>query len=440
MRLPIAALVAASLILPAAQGQSDKGWVGTWAAPVMPLQPSAKLPIGKQDVTIRQVVHISQGGKRLRITFSNEFGTAPLRIGSVHLAFLSAGSKILPATGHAITFGGQPGTTIAPGQFLASDPVTETIPIYSDLVISMAVPAQDIPQITYHALAMTTTFIAPGDQTTAEQYNSPAAVPPGISNPDITAPLNNRPVITPEREAPAPGNAPGLLTQTTSWYFLKNIEVDATRKSAAVVALGDSITDGAQSTPETNRRYPDQLAPLLGANKKTSGLSVLNAGISGNRILHEGSGPSALDRFDRDVAAQPGARYVILLEGINDIGHVATPPILPVTADEIIAGMKTLAQKAHAKGLIIYAATLVPCGGSKYDLPGAETMRQAVNTFILTGNAFDGVIDFDKAIRDPDHPDRMLPKYDSGDHLHPGDAGYAAMAASVDLKLFKKKK
>jgi lysophospholipase L1-like esterase len=433
MRLPLVAVVLTSLCLPAANAQSDKDWVGTWTASNMPLQPAPgekQLPIGHQDVTLRQVIHISQGGKRLRITFTNEFGTTPLHIAAVHVAFLSAGSKILPATDHPVTFGGQPGVTIAPGQFLASDAVTETVPIYSDLVISAAIPAQALPRISYHGLAMTTTFIAPGDQTTVEQFNASGAVPPEIRRPDVTTPAT--PITS--------GGAPDLLAQTTQWYFLKNVEVNKTRKSAAVITLGDSITDGARSTPETNRRYPDVLAPLLGSNKKTKGISVLNAGISGNRILHEGTGPSALDRFDRDVATQPGARYVILLEGINDIGHIVAPPLLPVTAAEIIEGMKTIAQRSHAKGLVIFAATLPPCGGSKYYQPETEAIRQQVNSFILTGGTFDGVIDFDKAIRDPQHLEQMLPKYDSGDHLHPGDAGYAAMAAAIDLKLFRKKR
>ncbi len=414
----------------------------------MPLQPGSqparRLPIGKQDVTVRQIVHISQGGKKLRITFTNEFGTTPLHIAAVHVAFLSAGSKILPATDHALAFKGQPGVTIAPGQFVASDPISETIPIFSDLVITSVIPAQDIPAITYHSLALATTFITAGDQAAAEEFNSPAATPPGVSQPDVNAlakaPLGDKPIVGPAPHAQTTaGNAPDLLAQSTSWYFLKDVEVDATRKSAAVVTFGDSITDGYNSIPETNRRYPDALAPLLAAHKKTSGLSVLNAGISGNCILHICTGPTALDRLDRDALTQPGARFVILLESINDIGHAATPPLQPVTAAEIIEGMKTIAQRAHAKGLTIFAGTLTPIGGAGYDKPGAEEMRQQVNAFILTGNAFDGIIDFDKAIRDPQHPERMLPKYDSGDHLHPSDAGYAAMAAAINLKLFRKK-
>ena len=444
MRRSAAALIVLGTLVPHAYGQKDNGWLPTWTAAAMTTKPSAKLPIGTQAVTLRQVVHISQGGKRLRITFTNEFGTTPLHISAAHVAFLSAGSKILTGTDKPLLFSGKPDITIAPGQIAASDAVVERVPIYSDLVISTALPAQDLPAITYHALAMATTFIAAGDQTTAAQFNSPAAVPPGISQPDVTAPVTapvgEKPIVKPTPQpAIAAGGSPDLLSQSSSWYFLKNVEVDSTRKSAALVTLGDSITDGAQSTPETNRRYPDDLAALLGANKKTKALSVLNVGISGNRVLHEMTGPSALDRLQRDVLSQPGARYVLVVEGINDIGHTATPPLLPITAQQLIDGLTEIAKRTHAAGLKIFGGTLGPIGGAKYDQPGAEEMRQAVNTFVRTSNVFDGVVDFDKAVRDPQHPERMLPKYDCGDHLHPSDAGYAAMAAAVDLKLFRKK-
>jgi lysophospholipase L1-like esterase len=230
-----------------------------------------------------------------------------------------------------------------------------------------------------------------------------------------------------------------VLAKSSSWYFLKNVEVDHTRKSAALIALGDSITDGARSTPDTNRRWPDAFAALLGANKKTKAVSVLNVGISGNRILHEGTGPSALDRFDRDVATQPGARFLVITEGINDIGHTFAPPLLPVTAQQVIDGLSEIAKRAHAHGLKVFAGTLSPMGGSKYDAPQTEAMRQAVNAFLRSNTVFDGMIDFDKAVRDPDHPERMLSQLDSGDHLHPSDAGYAAMAAAINLKLFRKR-
>lgn len=401
-----------------------------------------KLPIGKQDVTLRQVVHISQGGKRMRVTFTNEFGTTPLRINTAHVAFLSAGSKILVNTDHPLSFGGRPGITIAPGQFASSDAITATVPIFSDLVISTAIPAQELPAITYHAAAHTTTFIAPGDLTTAEELTSPAAPPPGMPAPDvtapITAPLGGNPITSNTRPQTSSGGG-DLLTRTTSWYFLKDVEVDRTKKSATVVALGDSITDGTGSTDETNRRWPDVLAPRLAAEKKTAALSIANVGIGGNRILHEGTGPSALDRFNREVLSQPGARYVLMLEGINDIGNMHRAPADAIIEQQLIDAFTSLANQAHGKGLKFIPATILPYGGAKYFSEDGEAIRQHVNTFIRTSPFFDGCIDFDKVIRDPDHPDRMLPKYDHGDHLHPSDAGYAAMGAAIDLKLFRKK-
>jgi lysophospholipase L1-like esterase len=435
--------LAALLLTLSLTAAAQEKWLGTWTAAAMPVTPSAtqKLPIGKQDVTLRQVVHISQGGKRVRITFTNEFGTTPLHISAAHLAFLSAGSKILPETDRTLTFGGKPDITIAPGQFAASDAVAETVPIFSDLVISTAIPQQDLPVLTGHALALQTTFIAAGDQTTALAFDPPAAVPPGINPPDVSAqvPTSGGAASVVTANPDAPGASRGLLARTTSWYFLKDVEVDAHRKSGAVVTLGDSITDGAQSTPETNRRYPDVLAPLLAANKKTKDLSVLNVGISGNRILHVNAGPSAIDRFDRDVLGQVGARYVILLEGINDIGNMHRAPADAITEQELLNAFTSLAEKAHAKGLKFFVATILPYGGAKYATPDGEIIRQHVNAFIRTSPHFDGVIDFDKAMQDPQQPDRLLKQYECGDHLHPNDAGYAAMAAAINLKLFRKK-
>lgn len=405
MRLSFAAplFVLASLLPASGFAQKDSDWVGTWTSAAMPLaQPSdkAKLPLGYDDVAVRQVVHISQGGKRLRVVFTNEFGTTPLHIRAAHVAFLAAGSKILPATDKALTFAGSPEITIAPGQFAYSDAVKETVPVFSDVVITTSIPTQTMPTITYHALGMTTTWFAPGGD---------------VAAPELADAI-----------------------KTSSWYFLKSVEVDKERHSAAVVTIGDSITDGARSTPDTNRRWPDQLAPLLVAGKKTKRLSVLNVGISGNRVLKFGAGPSALDRFDRDVVKQPGAKYVVLLDGINDIGNMHRAPVDAITEKDMLDAYTTLANKAHAAGLKIIAATLLPYEGAKYYSEDGEQIREHLNTFFRTSKLFDGVIDFDKIIGDPQHPLRFNPKYDSGDHLHPSDAGYTAMAAGIDLKLFRK--
>jgi lysophospholipase L1-like esterase len=363
---------------------------------------SDAVTLGKGIETIREVVHISQGGKTMRVTLTNEFGTSPLTVSSAHVAFLSAGDRILPTTDHVLTFGGKPSVTIPAGQFVASDPINLTLPIFSDLVFSLAVPEQHLPTITLHSLGMTTTYFAKGDATAAEALEHPET--------------------------------------THSWYLLKDVQVNSEKKSAAIVMLGDSITDGAHSTIDANRRWPDVLAARLSAEKKTKALSVLNEGISGNRILHFLTGPRALDRLDRDVLAAPGVRYVVLLEGINDIGHVKTPrtPADVVTAQEIIDGMHEIVMRMRARGIKIIGATLTPFGGTvAYANDATEAMRQQVNAYIRTPGNFDGVIDFEKVTQDPAHPDRFLPAYDCGDHLHPNDAGYAAMGNAIDLKLFR---
>ena len=452
MRLSFAAplLLLSSLLPTNAHAQKDKDWVGTWTCAAMPMaQPSdkAKLPLGYDDVAVRQVVHISQGGKRMRVAFTNEFGTTPLHISAAHVAFLAAGARILPATDKPLTFGGSPEVTIAPGQFAYSDAVVETVPIFSDLVITASVPAQAMPTITYHALGMTTTWFAPGGNVAAEEFESPAAVPPGVQPPDTSAPVRSlsrgdspvqEPVVKAQPGTGTKASATGAVVKTTSWYFLKDVEVDREKHSVAIVTIGDSITDGARSTPETNRRWPDQLAPLLAAGKKTARVSIMNVGISGNRVLKFGAGPSALDRFDRDVVKQTGVKYVVLMDGINDIGNMHRAPVDAITEKEMLDAYTTLANKAHAAGLKIIAATLTPYEGAKYYSEDGEQIREHLNAFFRTSPLFDGVIDFDKIIADPQHPLMFNPKYDSGDHLHPSDAGYTAMAAGIDLKLFRK--
>ncbi len=451
MRSALLVLAVATSMHAIAQADSKK-WLATWGTAVVSVpatvNAAATLPIGKQQVTLRQVVHLSQGGKRIRISLTNEFGTEPLRIDSAHLAFKSAGSRILPGTDRALTFNGQAGVSVAPGQFVTTDAVIETVPIFSDVEISMVLPAQDLPVLTYHAAAYTTTYIAPGDHVAAEQFLPPTTPPPGLSMPGVRAPagasLSDKAILqsasSPTTSSGFGLNADSAVQQTTSWYFLKRIEVDRTRKSAAIVTLGDSITDGTGSTTETNRRWPDVLAPLLAANKKTAVLSVVNEGIGGNRVLHEGAGPSALSRFDREVVSQPGVRYVLMLEGINDIGNMHRSPSDAITEQQLLDAYTTLAHRAHAQGLRFIVATILPYEGAGYFSADGEQIRQDVNRFLRTSHDFDGVVDFDKVTRDPEHPTRLLPKYDHGDHLHPSDEGYAAMGSAVNLKLFGKKR
>ena len=433
-----------SLLPCTVRAQRDASWTGTWTAAAVALKQPGKLPLGRADVAVRQVVRISQGGKRLRVAFTNEFGTTPLTISAAHVAFLSAGSKILTATDKPLSFSGQASVTIAPGAFAYSDAVTETVPIFSDLVITMAIPQQAMPVVTTHSLGLTSTWIARGSDVGAAEFQSPAAVPPGTRAPDVAAPVRSlaqgesptaQPVVS---AAPASTETSAGVTKTASWYFLKRVEVNADKHSAAIVTLGDSITDGARSTPETNRRWPDVLAPLLAANKKTAHVAILNVGISGNRVLKFGTGPSALDRFDRDVLQQPGAKFVVVMDGINDIGNMHRAPEDAITEQAMLDAYTTLAKRTHSAGLKIVVATLTPYEGAKYYSEDGEQIREHVNAFLRTSKLFDGVIDFDKVIADPDHSLRFNPKYDSGDHLHPSDAGYAAMAAGVDLKLFRK--
>ena len=337
---------------------------------------------------------------RVRIILTNEFGLDPLTISAANIALRTTGSEIDLASASALTFGGRPSITIPPGALAVSDPVNLKLPAFADLAVSLFVPAQPMQQVTHHSFADQTSYTAPGNVVNAKALDSPAEI--------------------------------------TSWPFLKGVDVAADGKAASIVAFGDSITDGAHSTLNANARWPDVLAHRLQANKKTADLGVLNEGIGGNRILHDNTGPNALARFDRDVLAQAGVKYLIILESINDIGHAQDPvkPYDVVTAEDLIAGLSQLATRAHTHGIKVYGATLTPYVGAKYASPAGEAMRQAVNQWIRTTNQLDGFIDFDKATQDPANPTVFAPAADSGDHLHPSDAGYKSMADSIDLNLF----
>jgi lysophospholipase L1-like esterase len=386
-------------------------WVGTWSTSDVDRPTPQGAPLLANDVTLRQTVHISLGGPLVRIELSNEFGTEPLIIGAVHIA-LGKGTDIELPTANALTFSGQPAVTIPAGATAFSDPVSLALPPLSDLVISMFLPAQNIKHMTVHNSAFTTNYSAPGN-------------------------------IVGQKTLPTSDTTKKVM----NWFFLKAVEVKTPPDTAAVVAFGDSITDGTASTPDTNQRWPDLLAKRLHENKATANLGVLNEGIGGNRVLHEGTGPSALARFDTDVLAQSGVKYVIILESINDIGHAYDPakPYDVVTADDLIAGLTKLAERAHARGIKVFGATLTPYlavdKGAAYSSPQGEQVRLAVNHFIRTSHIFDGVIDFEQAARDQSNTTGVFwnPAYDRGDHLHPSDAGMHAMADSIDLKLFEQK-
>jgi lysophospholipase L1-like esterase len=384
-----------------ASAASPDHWVGTWATAPM-AQVNREEKFGAADTTFREIVHVSIGGPAVRVILTNEFGLDSLTIGAANVALSAGGSDINPTASSPLTFNGRPSITIPPGALVVSDPVNLKLPPTSDLAVSIFVPAQAIQQISVHGFADQTNYTALGNVTGAKSLDTP--------------------------------------TEIYSWPFLKGVDVKADDKAAAIVTFGDSITDGAHSTRGANTRWPDVLARRLQADKKTAKLGVLNEGIGGNRVLHDGTGPSALARFDRDVLTQTGVKYLIIMEGINDIGRAARlkDPEDIVTADDLIAGLSQLATRAHTHGIKVFGATLTPYVGAGYSSPAGETIREAVNQWIRTSNQLDGFIDFDKVTSDPAHPNVFLPADDSGDNLHPNDAGYKAMGDSIDLKLFKK--
>ena len=365
-------------------GERRKHWVATWTASPQ----RAGTPPRFNGQTLRLIVHTSIGGHRVRVLLSNVFGTQPVVIGAAHVAIRDSGPAIVPESDQALTFGGASSITIRPGAPALSDPVELDAPALADLAVSIYLP-DDTAAATMHGVALQTSYISP-----AGDFTDATAMP--------------------------------VMSTTQSWFFLAGVEVEAAARTGAIVALGDSITDGNGSTANTNNRWPNHLAERLLAQRPHRPMAVLDAGISGNRVLSDSSGVNALARFDRDVLVQPGVTHVIVLEGINDSGSV-------FVADQIIAGLAQLIERAHERGLKIFGGTLTPAGSGGT----REENRQAVNDWIRNEAAFDAVIDFDAAVRDPDNPAFFLPVYDSGDHLHPSNAGYRAMADAIDLSLFR---
>lgn len=378
--------------------ESDQAWVATWgASPLAPVAGNAANP-GFTNQTVRSVVHTSVGGSEVRIRLSNAFGTDSLMIGAAHIALRAKDSATAPGTDHVLTFGGASSTTIPAGALAVSDSVKLNVPALSDVVVSVYLPGPTGPA-TWHPTAHATNYVSkPGDFTKDEQLPVDRSV--------------------------------------MSWFYLTDLEVKAPKDTATIVTLGDSITDGNFSTNDANHRWPNYLAERLAAAHMK--LAVADEGIGGGRLLHDLAGPNALARFDRDVLGQPGVQYVTVMLGINDIGRSTTGnPLQPVTADDIIAGDQQLIVRAHDLGLKIFGCTMTPYEGANYFAPEGDVKREAVNKFVRTGGAYDGLIDFDAVVRDPSHPARLLPMYDSGDHLHPNDAGYKAMADAIDLSLFR---
>jgi lysophospholipase L1-like esterase len=377
-------------------------WVGTWAS-------SAQLASGEQaapaagfpDTTLRQVVRVSIGGARLRVRFSNAFGATPLTLGKAHVALPAGAGAIRKDTDRALAFRGERSVTIPPGASMLSDPLEYPLAPLSRLTVT--VHLRGAPrEITAHPGSRTTSYLVPGD---------------AVSSLDL----------------------PGAMS-VDHWYFLNGIDVAAAPDAAAVAILGDSITDGRGSTTNGNDRWTDHLAERLAADRRTSKVAVLNQGIGGNRLLGDGLGQNGLARLDRDVLAQAGVRYLVVLLGINDIGTRAAAAERgdPVPgAEQLIQGYEQIIERAHTHGVRVYGATLLPCGGHPtYFSAEGEAVRQAVNAWIRGGGRFDGVIDFDAALRDAQQPARLAPAADGGDHLHPGPTGHRMMGQAVDLRLF----
>jgi lysophospholipase L1-like esterase len=386
----------------AAQQQSPH-WVGSWAAASQANGASVgsnETVVRVKNQTIRQIVHTSVGGYKFRVRLSNTMGKTPLVIGEARVALSTGKNTINSETDRQLTFGGISSTTIPPGAVMYSDPVDMRFSSQADLAISLYLPEKTEAK-TVHTLGKQTNYISTSGNHTA---------------------------------------AHALQTKSTSssWYFLAGVDILTHKNTSAVVAFGDSITDGLNAAVDTNNRWTDYLARRLLSRSDIDTKGVLNLGISGNRILHEQVGPSALSRFDRDVIAQSGVTHLILLEGINDIGYSDLPGSQEqVSAKQIIAGYKQLIARAKTHGLKVIGATLLPYEGGSYYTQQGEAKRQEVNQWIRESGAYDAVIDFDKAMRDPQRPTRLNPLFDSGDHIHPNETGFLAMANAVDLNWFK---
>jgi lysophospholipase L1-like esterase len=376
---------------------ADSHWVTSWGCGPQLTEPGNLPPVPLANSTLRQFVPVTLGGKLIRVQFSNAYGTDPVTIRSAHVA-LAAGSgsagngDINPATDKALTFRGAPTVVIPPGEAVYSDPVQYNLPALTNLAVSTCFGGISASTINGHPGSRTTSFIQSGNEVAATSL--PAAA------------------------------------KTQHWYIITGVDVMAPAASQALVVLGDSITDGRGSTTDGNDRWPDALARRLQANALTADVSVVNMGIGGNGFFG-GLGPSALRRFDRDVLQQRGARWLMIFEGVNDIGG-------GTSAVNLIGACQQFAAKAHAHNLLVYGATITPFGGSFYDSPAHETQREIFNDWIRTNNVYDAVIDFDAATRDAASTNRLRAAYDSGDHLHLNPAGYQAMAGAIDLNLFRR--
>ena len=375
-------------------------WVGTWTAAPAPGEGAAF-----SNHTLRMIPRVSIGGSRLRVRISNAYGTRPLAIGAARVGVRSTGPAVVPGSNRRLTFGGEPGATIAAGALVVSDPVELELAPLSDLAVSVHLPG-DLPA----------SFGITGRYARQTNYVSP----PGNFAAEETMPV-------------------GRLTD--DWYFVCGVDVLAPRETGAVVAVGDSLTDANIATHDGHHSWPSQLARRLMARPRGRAMAVMNQGLGGNRILHDIRGDSGLRRFDRDVLAQPGVTHTIIMLGTNDLRNRPGKAEEEVSAPQMIAGLRQFGVRGRALGIKVIGATLTPFENETF-LPGAwnprrEAVRQEVNEWLRKSDDFDAIVDFDRALRDPDHPTQMLPIYDCGDHLHPSDRGYRAMGDAIDLALFE---
>jgi lysophospholipase L1-like esterase len=390
--LPIALGLHCALPMSAAAAEH---WVGTWGCGPQLTEPSNLPPAPLANSTLRQFVHVTLGGKLLRVRFSNAYGTNSVIMNSAHVALAgaagSAGSgEIDPATDKALAFHGAPAATIPPGEAVLSDPLAYNLPPLTNLGITVCFSEMSATAINGHPGSRTTSFIQSGNLVSARSL-------------------------------------PGA-TKTAHWYIITGVDVLADDSSKAIVILGDSLTDGRGSTTDGNNRWPDNLGRRLSTNAPTAGVAVLNMGIGGNGVFG-GLGPAAQARFERDVLDQSGARWLIVFEGVNDIGA-------GVSAESLTNAYARFVDQAHGRRLRAYGATITPFGGHGYYTPAHEAVRQAFNTWIRTSGKFDAVLDFDAVARNPVALTHLLPAFDCGDGLHLNPAGYRAMADAIDLTLF----
>ena len=380
--------------------RDDTHWVGTWATTPDPMQGMAHT-----DQTLRMITRVSVRGARVRVRLSNAYGAGDLAVGAARLGVRSEGANVVPGSDRPLTFNGAPTTTVPAGALVVSDPVALDVPPLADLAMSVYLPGT-LPEsfrLTGHSNGHQTNYLSPpGD------FAAAVALP--------------------------------VAQATDAYLVVSGVEVAAPRDVGGVVAFGDSLTEGNMSQLHANNRWRDQLARRLVARQGGRQLGVVNQGVGGNRLLRDVRGDNALRRFDRDVLAQPGATHVIVLLGVNDLRNSSRNADQVVTAEAMITGLHQLTIRAHAGGLKVFGGTLLPWGDETFRggfcTPEGEATRQAINAWIRESGAFDAVLDFDAALRDPSHPTRMLPPWDSGDHLHPSDAGYRQMADGIDLALF----